>query len=356
MSIVKKRNEFMIGIFSYIFEEYEYDGENPLMLIENGALLLARLKYDLENDNMKGLEYIDENGEIKRERIKIALYVIYLEDFLRHLGNYGIISFIDIISNTADHYTEMIIDVTIVQDPLIILSFTSHESGAFHIIQEKHNELGQVTLGFNITILHKENGFELVPKTLLSETICCKYDINSDSYSFNNVFNKNIKPYPDLCLDWVLSTCKSYKEDDKLEIWDGKVDTVDAIKMVLSGRDQLVVKPLKIKEEIITDTTQKCTICFDILSAKAFRTKCNHYFHSHCIVRFLTKYYKDLYKSILENKTLTTEYDIDGNVIKGADYEFSCPNCKSGCFKLDCVFDTGIVIIKNPENCIFKCP
>lgn len=351
MSILTKRNEFIVKILSYIIKSYDYN-RNPLLLIENSAILFGKFEFEMYDIPDRGFEYIDENGKIKRDRIRLAFHYSQLHYFLRHLSKFGLTFFKEMISHK--YYSDMYIDLAILHDPSIIMPFTDNGLFSKFLLTERYMELGQMTIQFNIMIIYDKYDFSDIPKNLLSETIYGEYIQELDIYSFNRVSTQTQSRYTELCLDWVVETCRLYNSSEKLEIWDGSfIDVEDSIKMVLKNQDLLMIKPLKIKEEDVTDTNQKCTICLDTISDKTFRTSCNHYFHPHCIASFLTKYYKDLYRSCNEDRKLVVEYDINGNVIQGANYEFSCPNCKNECFKLDCVKQSDRVFIKNPENCIF---
>ena len=126
------------------------------------------------------------------------------------------------------------------------------------------------------------------------------------------------------------------------------------LKSFNEGYDSIIIKPLKVKTSVPPQLETVCTICLDKISDVCYKTTCNHYFHSDCIARFITKYYTELHYNVSLNKNLNLEYDIHGNVIQGGVYQHSCPNCKNECFKLECVKEEDNIIIKNPEYCIFE--
>ena len=102
------------------------------------------------------------------------------------------------------------------------------------------------------------------------------------------------------------------------------------------------------------DMEENCTICMEEIKGECYKTTCSHYFHFDCIKSFLTRYYSTTMRKIVFGISNTLIHDIHGNVISGAQYEYSCPNCKSECFKLNVEKVNSEYVITNPENCIFK--
>lgn len=362
MSLIIRRNEFITNILSYIIKSYNSDSEESLLLRGNTVILFGKMQFNIEKP-FRGIEYLDERGKIISDYIELAVSYSQFNDFLRHLSQFGILCLKKL--EPCSYHDDIYVELTVLYNPKLLIPFFEENLFYKFLIEEKYKELGKLTLRFNIMLMHDNYTFTEIPKGLLSETIYGEYIKELDMFCFNNVVTYNTTPYNTICLEWVLQSCKIFddRSDDqtgtekKIELWDGNfIDIHKSIEMILENKDKLVIKILKIKEENIINKNYTCTICLDSIIDKGFKTSCNHYFHSECIVRFLTKYYKDLYTSCMEDRSLTVEYDIQGNVLHGAVYEFSCPNCKNQCFKLDCCKDneTNLIIIKNPENCIFE--
>ena len=99
---------------------------------------------------------------------------------------------------------------------------------------------------------------------------------------------------------------------------------------------------------------ENCTICLDAIEKECYKTTCNHYFHLSCITEFLRTYYSNIFYKKLQNRNSTVEYDISGNVITGAPYEYSCPNCKKECFKLELGKEGDEIVVLNPDQAIYS--
>lgn len=356
MSNIQKRNEFIGNILSYIVKTYNPKAyQTPLLAIKKTALFFGKSHFKIETEGEVEFESVNDRGDIIIHPIELALSYNNFHYFLKHLSDFGILCLKSLITNIF--YDEIDISLTVLYNPTTMISLVEETLFYKFLLFEKYNELGKLTLPFKIKLIHDNYEFSDIPKNFLSDCIYAEYIAEIGLFCFG--IEHNPCKYNRLCLDWVVNYCRMY-EKDRVEKWNGNdlIEVEKSIKYLIEGGDKFFIEPLKIKESNIHAPTT-CTICLDSIEEKCFTTKCNHSFHTDCIIRFLSKYYINLYKSCLEGRNLTLEHDIEGNVLHGAEYEHCCPNCKSDCFKLECfselASDNNIVVyFKNPENCIFE--
>lgn len=346
--LLTKRNDFINDILSYIIKTYVNDNDS-LIILEDTAILFGKMQFNI-NKPFKGFEYLDDNGQIYSGSIKLALYYSEFNHFLKHLSTFGILCLKSLISYPL--YDDIDLSLTVLYDPKVILPFMGENLFYKFLIDQKYKDLGKLALHLNLILIQDNSTLSNIPKALLSETIYGEYIKELDIFCFN--YSRNLNPYNTLCLDWIIQYCKVFNNSKQIDSCNGEyLDIEKSIELLLDNKDKLIIKPLKVKQEKITTSTA-CTICLENIEQAGFKTSCGHHFHCDCVVLLLQKYYTDLYTSCLEDRSLMLEYDMQGDVIQGAPYNFSCPNCKRECFKLDCARVDNMVIIKNPENCIFE--
>ena len=350
MSNIHKRNDFIGNILFYIVKSYTSKSNDPLLVIKNSALFFGKTFFKIDSEKNIMFESLDERGQSISLPIELGLSYNSFHYFLKHLSEFGILCVKKI--TTHNLHDEIQLSLTILYNPITMLSFIDESLFYKFLLSEKYRELGKLQVIFNITLIHENYTFGDLPKKLLSDCIYGEYIDELDFW-----FGVDLKacPYDMFCLDWVVDYCQIYQKN----YW--KEDQVNfnvehTFKYLLDGNDTSLIRPLKFKESRNTEKTT-CTICLELMGEQdiCFQTTCKHYFHKDCIIMFLSNYYNNLFRSCLEGRNLTLEHDIDGNVLQGASYEYSCPNCKNECFKLTCkIGDKNICEILNPENCIFE--
>ena len=324
-----------------------------LKFIGNTALFFGRKQFNI-NTGTKATS-------LENEEIQIVISSEFFNQFLYYLNLYGLITVKTVLKNIL--YDDIKIELKLVYD---FKKYESHpktiEYNGFskYLMKKYFRELGEISLSFCIRVLNQDTTYDEIQKLYLGEHIMAEYISNINMFCFSVVEPKKSKT---LTLDLVLESLKSY-EEKQLMPYDPKVynDAEKAIQLRCNGFDMTLIQPLPPKQRYCPEK-ETCTICLEDIeqNQKCFATNCNHYFHTSCINNFLTKYYRDLYTAVFNGKRLNLEYDIHGNPIRGASYEYSCPNCKNPCFRLDCEYELtesgGFQInIGNPENCIFDNP
>lgn len=186
----------------------------------------------------------------------------------------------------------------------------------------------------------------------LEMQITAEYDPKKKNYNLELV-NENLPKYS---LKKIIFSTEYYLEKENYIEYSSSIPFPKKIEAMLSYNTFYTMKPLEYNIYRFPNNVseENCTICLDAIEGECYKTSCNHYFHLSCISEFTKKYYTTIFYKALQNKSSSVEYDILGNVISGAPYEYSCPNCKKETFKLELVRKDNEIIVLNPENSIYK--
>ena len=350
-----KRNKFMLDVFKHIIKDFNYYDENTSFLFfGKTALILSRQQFTLKHvkaNNGKFIEYKKNNEKIN-EVLEINMHKSIFVSFIDHLSHYGKISVK--IKNKNLERTNVLCTLKLAYD-------TTHLPTSPYLnffINQTFKKYGETVLHISVNSLEFETIYQSQKKILLSDIIYGEYITQLHLF----IFNIDPPLTNRLTLDNVIRSQDYWKNhsDKKYEEIDYKNDSdiEKIIEILANGEDRLIIKPLSFKkfQDVELPEDEICSICMDKLEDKntVFKTSCNHYFHNLCLSDFLDKYYYELFLKKSENLPMGIEYDMNGEVFSGAPYEYSCPNCKSECFKLECKKKGSIIEITNIENCIFQ--
>lgn len=346
-------NDLLESYLMKIIEEYSpyEEGYGNLKFIEFTSIFFAKkLLKKSSIDQFKYLDYYKLEEDKKSyyyQHINLSITEDGFTDFLSHMRSYGVVTSVltanssikklRLTLSTNDNFIGFLLKKIVGEDATPDQLFYTFN---FNIVENKssvnnsHSKFHSTLINCVVTEFIPELGF------------CTSIETNNDCpyLILNNVIMQN-KNDPDLI-----------EFDSKIA---SDIDlTIDLLssginmKMFKYSNNSCFYNKLDDKEE---DT---CSICLDNIEHKQeiFITSCNHIFHFDCVRSFMKHYYQNLFTDItvFDSKGLITEHDLSGNIIKGGSYQYSCPNCKSLCFLLNCKKIKRIVKILNPENCIYK--
>jgi hypothetical protein len=327
------------------FFTFDREKKTPIIFLGETAFYLARNEYS--NDSSE-IAY----GRDFPKYVEMTMTKWYYKCFINHLSIYGKI----IIENM--HSSDGFAVSTIKLYPTIFDEDVERFSSFLH--DYVSTMLGEISITFRI--YHISSQSDTIPRSFVRETITAEYINPIKKFCFS-VSVCIPSPSDSECKNAYRTLCDiisniTVKSGENLQTidYDSKKarDPEDIVNMVCNDKtDMKLFHQLKYRLTTI-DKEEQCTICMELTST-GFKTSCNHIFHIDCIKPMLEKYYKELAYSWKNDRELVIEYDITGNVIRGAPYNYSCPNCKTECFKLlaDVDMTNGQKMVKNPENCIY---
>jgi hypothetical protein len=358
-----ERNDFIVNILDEIIKSFpyiEYKGDCSVKLAGKGAIVFARQKYGITQGTIgKYLEY-RQGKKIVMEKIKFIVLDSIIPEFLTHLDKFGIIKRESIEKNGS--YTTTNITLNIVYNPVdeddedkIYLSEYNPYLSFF--LKDLYQIYGDIVL--NIQLITLENDYYDIyslNNALLSESFVAEYILSEKRYYFS-IDNTGSE---DICLHSILKNIKIQELDSEKGIHEFDEEQFTyfekSLKFLATQGDMFLTKRLKPNETEVSNP-EFCTICLDVINDKGYKTPCSHYFHFKCLSSFLKKYYEGSYISSLQNRSYVIEHDINGNILKGGKYEYSCPNCKSECFKIESYkknYNSEIVYLRDLKKCIFQ--
>jgi hypothetical protein len=356
------RNDFLTQVFQKIITNFSTDTSvYGIKLSGLSAMLLYRSYFNKnEGECNKYVEY-EENQNVKNEILDIFLENEMLSDFLNHIEKFGYIK----INQVNSENLSVSIKILYLPDELF---FNRDDCPYLNFFIKKYYDLyGDSYLNFKIYMI--KNGF-IKPThehLTLKNNFMCEYISTLDIYCFyleNDYDKESTIPKSDtslLTLNKVIMTQDYLKLNNNLcyEKLKDKVqitDNVENIFSLLCNYDD--IKCFTPLQPNLTQTgfeEEICTICMDKFTSEdqVYKTHCNHFFHFNCISTFLENYYQSLLHFLYFNKNYVVEYDIEGNVINGATYNYCCPNCKKESFHIR-YKKVGKKIVITNENCIYK--
>lgn len=325
------QNNFPLNIYS-----------DTIYISGESALYLCKQNYfkEIKSEKIKDLENCDIEF--------IAKYPIYSILF-KTIQDYGTIRNYKKEKSFDDSVAEIISfdlyfgEDRYIEDPL------SH-----FLLSYIHKQMGILKYTFRIIGLKKDRAYRGLDRFLVKDCIIAEYFFEKhhdfeDCFIFSSLANDSFQEYENQLTikNIVAQNCISNEEG--LVNYDEKtcIDPEKIVTLTLENKSMTTNK--KLDYNIKEFEEQFCSFCRDNVS-KGFETSCGHFFHINCLEDFLSIYYKELAESYKKGVVHTLEHDLQGNIIRGANYTWCCPNCKSECFKLH--LENGIVT--NPENCIYK--
>ena len=340
------RNNILIDKIDEIIKSFSSTGTTCKLIYRSAIVMLSKQygKY------LPYMEYYNNNSKIT-EGVKLLFnnYEGYRNFICFLKSSYFNIDF----KQESDYviFTKYLVKVDVIVNPLTINKLIPN----FYEIQKLHQLYGDLSVIFHIYVMKNNtdiNNICLQKQEILPSTILAEYIPQIDTYCIEKHEYK--KPY--LTLQEVILSIRILTNKDNILPYDQNLmkDNKHLYKILFKNQSMFSLTPLSFKTyHLKNNDNEICTICMDDIKLECYKTLCGHYFHLDCIADFIKKYYEDMLLCNLVEKELVLEYDINGNVIRGATYEYSCPNCKNPCFRIECERkDNGEVVIKNEENCI----